>query len=66
MVARGAADDRLKVRGAVVERMSRSPFLANVAPVGGAVGIFVSQMKAMSEKAGLVGRGSVLLTELNV
>ena len=60
MIARGAANSSLEVLGALIERMGRSPLLAGVAPVCGAVEILMAQVKAVSAEARLVMRGGKL------
>ena len=48
-----------------IERMGRSPLLADITPVGGAVFVSVSQMKTMGTEARGVSIRRVVLTELS-
>ena len=47
MVTRRTADNRSEVGRAAIERVGGSPFLADIAPISGAVGILVSKVKAV-------------------
>ena len=51
VISRGATKGLFENRRASIEGMSRGPFLATVAPIGGAVNVGVSQVEAMRTKA---------------
>ena len=51
--------------GAAVERMSWSPLLAAVAPIGGAVDVSMTQVKTMGTETGGIGGRNKVLAELS-
>ena len=61
MISGGTTNCGFQVRGALVERMGRSPFLAEVAPISGAVEVLVAQVKAVSAETRLIVRGGELM-----
>ena len=61
-----ATDDGSKTGGAAVEGVSRSPLLADVAPISGALGVLVSEVKAVGAESGFVLRGSEMLAKLDL
>ena len=65
MITRGAANDGFEVRGAAIERVGRGPLFANVAPIGSALGVFMSKVKAMGTESRFVLRGSEMVAKLD-
>ena len=45
--------------------MGRGPLLADVAPIGGALGVFMSEVKAMGTESRFVLRGSEMGAKLD-
>ena len=65
MVTRRAANDGFEARWASIERVGGSPLLADVAPISGALGVLVSEVKAVGAESGFVLRGSEMLAKLD-
>ena len=65
MVTRGATNGPFKDRGTAVERMSRSPFLAAVTPIGGAIDVSMPQVITMRTEARRI-RGVEMVAEFDL